>query len=331
MKKFVIALLVIVVLAGVGYYYGGAEIVRERVSDSGSFVYETDAESAEDCTSYEYFDKDRSVCAYECSTDEECDEIEDSINDELDSWSEGEYADDSAERSEEGDFDMLAEYTVKKGERIDFSAAAQDSIDQEIWRHISAISPNSLSDSYIEKYSVFDDSNSDVLASVDDDDQNGKWRISVNIAGYESSSLRERNLTIIHELGHIVTLNNSQLKNVSESRCEGYFTQEGCAADNTYLGGFVNLFWTKEMIDAAVDENADLYAKSNFVTEYAATNPEEDLAESFAYYVIGGLKTGDRVQDRKVSYFAQFPEIVAMRSQMLEGVTTDIVRARHAR
>ncbi len=306
-------------------------IQYERKPSEEYYVYESDAESADECTSYEYFDAERSVCAFECQDDAECAEIEKSIDAEISDWGQGDYAENPpSEKPNESEEKLFASYSVKKGEKVDFTT---DDIQQarDIWQNISRISPDTLSDGFIETYGLFDDAKSDVLAYVDDNDMNGRWRIVVNTAGYEDSTLRERNLTIVHELGHIITLNNKQVKTISESKCAFYYTAEGCADTKSYLGGFVTSFWTKSMIQDSLDEKDNLYKPGTFITEYAATNPEEDLAESFAYYVIGGVRTGSSIEDKKVNYFAQFPEIVSMRDQMLSGVRGDIIRARQMR
>jgi hypothetical protein len=336
MKKILIGLGVVVVII-IGYFLLTEPIAIEEASQRGRessgeyFVYESDAESADECTSYEYFDEEASVCAFECETEEECAEIEDSIDAELDEWGEGEYTTQpQSEDHEDMDSELTETYVVTKGEKVEFNGKTTQYA-RDIWQHISRISPDTLSNQFIETYAVYDNPENTSLAFVDDSDMNGRWRIAVNIAGYKESNLRERNLTLVHELGHIVTLNMNQVKNISESQCKFYFTAEGCANNQSYLGGFVNSFWDKSMINSAAGGNSDLYREGKFVTEYAASNPEEDLAESFAYYIVGGKRDGNTVEDKKVNYFAQFPEIVSMRDEMLTGIRGDIIRARQAR
>jgi hypothetical protein len=115
---------------------------------------------------------------------------------------------------------------------------------------VSNIAPDILTDKYIETFQVFNDTESDTLAFVDDEDMNGKWRIAVNLAGYKTSTLRERNMTIVHELGHIVVLNKDQIKEtIAEKSCRNYFTAEGCTNIDSYLNNFVKKFWAISEIE----------------------------------------------------------------------------------
>lgn len=69
---------------------------------------------------------------------------------------------------------------------------------------------------------------------------------------------------------------------------------------------------TEDDITARFDEN-------EFVTEYAATNPGEDLAEVFAEWVYADeTSDGDRIVDQKMRFFDQFPELVAVHEHLRE-------------
>ena len=49
--------------------------------------------------------------------------------------------------------------------------------------------------------------------------------------------------------------------------------------------------------------------KDDFVTEYATTNPVEDFAESFMYYVIEEPIVGDSTKAQKIKFFNQFKSV----------------------
>ena len=83
-------------------------------------------------------------------------------------------------------------------------------------------------------------------------------------------------------------------------------------------------FWKEEDI-AVVDELAEdaeenpLFEENpdHFINDYAATNPGEDIAESFVYFVLTGRDNIARtVADEKLSFFYQFEELVQMRSDI---------------
>ena len=49
------------------------------------------------------------------------------------------------------------------------------------------------------------------------------------------------------------------------------------------------------------------------MTEYAATNPSEDFAESFMVFVLKEKPTKSTIADQKILFFYDFPELVEMR------------------
>ena len=53
-----------------------------------------------------------------------------------------------------------------------------------------------------------------------------------------------------------------------------------------------------------------------FVTDYAASNPAEDLAEVFATFVTEPRPTGSTTADRKVELLWADPELVELREQI---------------
>lgn len=52
-----------------------------------------------------------------------------------------------------------------------------------------------------------------------------------------------------------------------------------------------------------------------FVSDYAATNIEEDIAESFRIFVCGEKPTTLSVADKKVLFFYDYPELVKIRNE----------------
>lgn len=292
------------------------------------FVYETEAESKDDCSSYEEFNPENNTCYFECTSTKECREMEKSIDDELSQWLNKDGNDKNFEESgKDADDTLVSEYTVEQKENITLKKGKKGSDDLTVWQHISKMSPDNLSDGYIESFMIFNDPKNDTLAFVDDNDMNGKWRIGINLYSYKSSTVRERNMTIVHELGHIVTLNNSQIKNIPESTCKNYFTSEGCAESTSYLNKYIKNFWSLADIQKANNEE-DIYSENKFLTEYAASGPEEDIAESFAYFVLDGKNNGADIKDKKSAFFYNYPELIKVRESMRAGVYSDVIRSR---
>lgn len=336
--KIIFLILSLAFIAGLVFYYNTEPITDDieasdnnqeySKSDDDKFVYETEVDNADDCTEQEEYDSETRTCFFECSSEAECKEIEQNIEQELAGWLDEETSNkDFQESNDDVNKTLTAEYKVTTGENISLNKGKIGDLDKEIWQHISKIAPNTLSDKYVETFMIFNDSKNDTLAFVDDDDLNGKWRIGINLAGYKSSNTRERNLTIVHELGHIVTLNDSQIKNISETNCKNYFTAEGCTEKSSYLNEFVKNFWGENDIKKALD-GGDVYLKNKFVTEYAASGPEEDIAESFAYFVLDNKNENNEIKDKKSSFFYNYSELLDIRENMRQGVYNDIIRSR---
>ncbi len=132
---------------------------------------------------------------------------------------------------------------------------------------------------------------------------------------------------LLHEFGHLQTLQASQDPPVVDpTGCATYFTGEGCALSTSTVNRFVERFWSPDMRDEAarIEEVGDWDAaetflqrhRDEFVTEYAATNPGEDLAETFAMFVLGDRPTGTTVADEKVRFLWDDPAMVELRREI---------------
>lgn len=146
--------------------------------------------------------------------------------------------------------------------------------------------------------------------------------------------------TLIHEFAHVMTLNDSQLdaqlvysdQDLSDAAaaCATYFTGEGCAKPDSYMAQFVDAFWDPileefRQIETISDDLAwedamfdfyDRYA-DQFVSDYAATNPGEDISESFTAYVMAPeLPDGDTIAEQKILFFDRFEELAELRESI---------------
>ena len=146
-----------------------------------------------------------------------------------------------------------------------------------------------------------------------------EWAMGLAIdAAYSGGVLDadgEISYTIIHEFGHVLTLNNNQL-DAGNSNCSTYNPGEGCSNPNAYINLFYNNYWA-DIYDEHQSLSAErFYEKyqSRFVTDYAATNPVEDITESFTKFVIDNNKaTGNTIADQKVNFMYDFDELVMLR------------------
>ena len=217
---------------------------------------------------------------------------------------------------------------------------------QAIWDYFTALVPSGDRGSLAE-YSVVTDGEENLLAAVAQTSYDpALWDLEVDIR--DAGDRLNLTYTLIHEFAHLLTLGPEQvmpsvavfnhpddekvyLEEVGA--CPEYFPGEGCSRSDSYINVFFNAYWTDiyaewqdinliKEDDAYYDALDAFYRKyqDRFVTDYAATNPEEDIAEAFAFFVLSGRPKGDTIEEKKILFFYQYPELVHLREEILRGV-----------
>lgn len=203
-----------------------------------------------------------------------------------------------------------------------------------IWEMTTTLIPTDYR-RWMTTFEIFDGEN-DILGYVNPTANDlSQWNFALDIrSAYPDGTTLETQgdyiHTIIHEYGHIMALNDEQLQADANS-CSSYNPGEGCATQNSYLHEFYNRFWADLADEVAQideeDEDAiyEFYEKyeDRFVTDYAATNPVEDLAEVFAVFVTSDSRpSGNLIKDKKVQFLYEYPELIDLREHMRGTVYT---------
>ncbi|WBW97098.1 hypothetical protein [Oceanirhabdus sp. W0125-5] len=200
-----------------------------------------------------------------------------------------------------------------------------------LWERVKRLVPKSYLNR-ISKFNINTDGEGGVLAYVYGVDDNGeKWSMSIDKkdAINEDGKLdnSELNNTIIHEFAHILTLNNSQMKKEINNESKTYTTDEGTTTEKAYLNKFYNKFWKNiynewQKAQESEDAREAFYDKyeEQFVSDYAPTNPEEDIAESFTHFVTQDKPKGNSVKEKKMLFFYEFDEAVKLRNEIRENL-----------
>ncbi len=181
---------------------------------------------------------------------------------------------------------------------------------------------------YIDYFLVNSDGVYNTAAFVrQETDKPEKWRVVLDIKdaydkeGAYRSAFDE---TIVHELAHIMTLNLDQMQ---ETASGTYETNEGITAPTSYLNSFYQKFWTPISAQHAKmvsweqpDSVYDFYDKfsNQFVSEYAATNPEEDIAETIRVFVFNDKPEGNTIADQKVKWLYSQKDMTKIRDVLRE-------------
>jgi len=135
--------------------------------------------------------------------------------------------------------------------------------------------------------------------------------------------------TIIHEFGHILTLDNTQLDaTITKENCKNYFPGEGCALEASYINELHSNFWNdiwseyqEATKDAASQQKFYEKYKERYVTQYASTNPAEDIAEVFATFTtLKDKPEGKSIAEKKILLMYNRTELVNFRDHIRKNL-----------
>jgi hypothetical protein len=223
------------------------------------------------------------------------------------------------------EFGNVQVYTVLDDGTLDPNA---DGLTQHVWEVFERVVTPEFAANVMSQYRVSDAPKSDTLAYVYQDDDPAHWVLATNLATSKVDS--DLIATLIHEYAHIRTLDGTQM-NQNATDCSTLDLIEGCANTDSYLWGFDQRFWAG-YTDAPSVDNTDsdvaydfyLDHEDDFVSDYAATNVLEDVAETFMTFVLEDEPEGDTVTAQKLGYFWQFPELVAERERIRAEFATEL-------
>ncbi|MGB0930974.1 MAG: hypothetical protein ACPGVB_09380 [Chitinophagales bacterium] len=210
---------------------------------------------------------------------------------------------------------------------------------QAMWDYFTQLIPSDARQRIVE-FEVFH-GEGDILgyvAPIDDTDLS-RWKMGLAID--VASNLNNVDLqtefayTIIHEVGHVLTLDDTQIDSgTGIGACGAFHIDEGCANPNSYINELFTLGWADIMGEFEKirneDENYDFYLKyqDRFVSDYAASNPAEDIAEVFAVFVTSNqTPRGNTIADQKVQAMYERPELVKLREIIRESAVVRAMKA----
>ncbi|MEP7070425.1 MAG: hypothetical protein ABI789_14345 [Usitatibacter sp.] len=220
---------------------------------------------------------------------------------------------------------------------------------EEIWKYFTRLIPADQR-ALVNGFSIFTDGKDNILAAVNQSDRDAnQWELNVDFA--DASLKTSLTFTLLHEFGHLLTLNSAQapvdlavykhpddetLYQREVDACPQYFTGEGCSNPDSYINQFFERFWTDlyaewQAIDAEKDEDtrlnmiADFYKtyQDQFLTDYAPTSPAEDIAESWAFFILAPKPESNSIANEKILFFYEYPELVQLREQILDKICVE--------
>lgn len=155
------------------------------------------------------------------------------------------------------------------------------------------------------------------------DDFGTLFQMSVNLDAADDDP-DELQLTMAHEFSHVFTGTESQLDRTDEAidNCETYYNGEGCYLADALMWQWIQEFWGGGLIEE-VDPEADATGdegqercdtNAGFFGAYAASNPEEDFAESFSAMVFR-VEAATPEQQARIDWLAAQPGLVEFRAR----------------
>ncbi len=201
--------------------------------------------------------------------------------------------------------------------------------------------------SMLAQFEIITDGPGGVLSAVEQTPGDPRrWVLETDIA--DMPDTKNLAFTLLHEYGHLLTLNSSQVppdlrvfsdpdstrvRERAAASCSTYFPGEGCSLSSSSVNSYFNDFWKGLFTEwSAIDQIGDedrrdarlhsFYRKysNQFVDSYAASSPVEDIAETWAYFVLSPRPSGDSVADQKMSFFYAYPELVSLREHVRAGL-----------
>lgn len=219
----------------------------------------------------------------------------------------------------------VAHYVVA-GRLGDVCFGERNELVVEAWEQLADITPpGQLGDlGLFAGFASGEDGDEVSLAFVNTIDDDGTlFQMSVNIVEAQDDP-DELLLTMAHEFSHVFTGLDTQIDRSLEAfeSCATYFNGEGCYRPDSLMFDWIEAFWSDGLIDE-VDPESDATADAGqercdlepgFFGAYAASNPEEDFAESFAAYVFDVEPAGD-AQQAKLDWIDEQPGLAEFRER----------------
>lgn len=213
---------------------------------------------------------------------------------------------------------VLANYPVQSRQ-----ATITDAEDALVWDYICSILPEQAR-MKIGEFRLFTDGYSNILAytsPMSNEDQtvdNTRFTICIDYYDvYDENGVprdwSKLTNTVLHEYGHVLLEDETQVD---------LSVGTGTHDPNGYIPGsfrkvFYDRFWKDLPASGVGDYNEN---PTNYVSRYGANYFHEDIADTFAVFVLGGEPEGNTVAEDKLRFFWDDPDMVALRMSIRESI-----------
>lgn len=189
-----------------------------------------------------------------------------------------------------------------------------------LWEQVVRVLPPQDLGAFIQ-FTVWSDGKDGTMAFVQQLDEAGaQWEIALDPE--DAQDQQDLTETILHEYAHYLSLNDKQVVYTDDQTASTYNEVGMVSLPQSYLDQFYRQFWCNIESDWFVDSSGDFYLRhaSEFISEYASTDPAEDLAESFCFFVLLDKPQGETLAQEKLRFFYDYPELVEMRDDIRKNL-----------
>lgn len=206
----------------------------------------------------------------------------------------------------------------------------------EMWQFVTRLLPYEFRGRLVE-FEIFhgEDELLGYVAPINDGDLS-RWKFALAIdAANNLEAINFKDLftyVVIHEYGHVLTLNEEEIKS-NFNNCNTFEIQEGCPTVSAYINQNFQIGWADiydEFEQLNEDEFGDFYEKyqNRFSSDYAATNPGEDVAEVFAFFITSEQPPrGNSIADQKIKSMYNQPYLVDLREKIRQNPTVRALKS----
>lgn len=150
-----------------------------------------------------------------------------------------------------------------------------------------------------------------VIESPDGNNDGKRWILQVDSQDMD----QELEDTLIHEYGHYLTLNEKEIDYTDEYDLNRYCETGLVAKEHSFINRFYQEFWKDyRIVYTPTDHLFYVRNRNSFVSDYAATNPAEDVAETFLSFVVEEKPKGDSIAEKKIRFFYGDERFVKIRT-----------------
>lgn len=242
--------------------------------------------------------------------------------------------------------DNIGSWEIKNGILIE-DKSSKTGVALFNWNVFYNIFPKKITQKYIKRLVLFSDGVDEKTGALGAlNRENTGWQLVLDPVDVDFNTKNKERLhqsvyTLVHEFGHLLTLNNTQIKPTIKrevNKDEPYLTIEGQALKDSYINKFVVLFWNGSLLNewdyiqkefcfteqtSCLEHLYGLYEEhyTDFLTDYAAESPEEDIVESWTAFVLHDkIKNPDTIAEQKINFFYDYPELVYYRKIIRKNI-----------